>query len=477
MLKRLLNPLRPSRQPFLTRQNYARELLAAAAMPAAGGLTEGAVIGVLAEKLFDVSPWGFATLQAAPFFCNITSFAWAWLARGHAKTPVLTVITTLLVLTVASIALLPTNASGATMLVILAVVARCLIAGTVTLRTTLWRMNYPRQIRAQITSKFVLTSSLVLAVWPTIVYFMLDWHAPAYRVMYPLGAAIGLIGVWSLSRVRIRREREQISFERQTIQREREPWVIRLLPRGNDYPVYTEDEQSQAVNNTASTNDTNDTNRTTWWTVLRDDIPFRNYMIFQFTLGFANMMGLTAAIKLITSATGEQRFGLAVLLTQAIPMIIAMVSISRWAKFFDNSHIAQYRVRHTCVFMASHAVIGFAALTGNLWLFALGMAIQGFGRAGGMLAWALGHNDFAKREHTQIYMNIHVTLTGVRGAIAPFVGMWLLIGWDHAPPTFAQHLFPSFNGIGSHLYMVTLALLLVSELGFIRIARQLKIKP
>jgi hypothetical protein len=43
--------------------------------------------------------------------------------------------------------------------------------------------------------------------------------------------------------------------------------------------------------------------------------------------------------------------------------------------------------------------------------------------AGGKLGWNLGHNDFASDDQSTLYMGIHVTLTGVRGLIAPLAGV------------------------------------------------------
>ncbi len=60
----------------------------------------------------------------------------------------------------------------------------------------------------------------------------------------------------------------------------------------------------------------------------------------------------------------------------------------------------------------------------------MGRVITGIVNGGGSLAWQLGHNDFAPRDQLSTYMGIHVTLTGVRGAFAPFLGMALYLGWD-----------------------------------------------
>ena len=47
-----------------------------------------------------------------------------------------------------------------------------------------------------------------------------------------------------------------------------------------------------------------------------------------------------------------------------------------------------------------------------------------------LLAWNLGHLHFARSDEAEVYMGIHVFLTGLRGLIAPAVGMllWTLVG-------------------------------------------------
>ena len=60
-----------------------------------------------------------------------------------------------------------------------------------------------------------------------------------------------------------------------------------------------------------------------------------------------------------------------------------------------------------------------------LWL---GAVLLAFAYAGANLGWNLGHNDFASVGRAQHYMGVHVTLTGVRGAIGPPAGI-LIYQW------------------------------------------------
>ena len=41
------------------------------------------------------------------------------------------------------------------------------------------------------------------------------------------------------------------------------------------------------------------------------------------------------------------------------------------------------------------------------------------------MAWRLGHMAFAPKEKDALYMGAHVSLTGLRGMLAPVVGLFL----------------------------------------------------
>ena len=44
---------------------------------------------------------------------------------------------------------------------------------------------------------------------------------------------------------------------------------------------------------------------------------------------------------------------------------------------------------------------------------------------GALLVWELCVIDFAPRSQVPLYMSLHTFLTGLRGIIAPFFGVWL----------------------------------------------------
>ena len=61
----------------------------------------------------------------------------------------------------------------------------------------------------------------------------------------------------------------------------------------------------------------------------------------------------------------------------------------------------------------------------------IGRILNGLGRGGGAIAWTLGHLHFAPAHQTELYMGIHVGLTGVRGLLMPMIGVGatLLLGY------------------------------------------------
>jgi len=71
-------------------------------------------------------------------------------------------------------------------------------------------------------------------------------------------------------------------------------------------------------------------------------------------------------------------------------------------------------------------------------------------------------------------MGIHVTLTGVRGATAPFLAVILYEGWDaNALARLGIDAVPAFDGLGPGLFGVYLVGIVVAVLGFARLDRHM----
>jgi hypothetical protein len=100
----------------------------------------------------------------------------------------------------------------------------------------------------------------------------------------------------------------------------------------------------------------------------------------------------------------------------------------------------------------------FSAWQPLLWT---GAVLLGAAQAGANLGWNLGHNDFASVGRAQHYMGVHVTLTGLRGGVAPPLGVLAYMGLE------ASHA-----GAGEFALLLPLALTFIGLLGFVRMQRQ-----
>ncbi|MEO2048584.1 MAG: MFS transporter [Pirellulales bacterium] len=452
MLSEILASFQPRNQPWMVRSNYAHELVTASTFSIAVAMVESGVIGVLAKKTFHVSELELATIMAAPMFANLTSFIWAMLARGKHKVPFLTMLQVSVLLFLGVISILPTVGYGPALLVAVVILIRCALAGAVTLRSTVWRMNYPKRKRAQITSRFTLVASLIIALGPLVGFVIQDISPNSFRILYRVAALIGLIGVIAFSRIRVRKEKQLLQFERQP--------TARTKPHGTPDPIEEfESDQRHSV-----------------WTVLRKDHDYRWYLIWQFFGGMANLIGNFALIRLVIELTDgmDYEYGISILITTTIPLLFAMFTISVWARYLDRVHVARFRTRQGLFWIISQLGNWGAAISGLVGLFAIPRMIDGVSRGGGMLAWNLGHNDFANRHMVPLYMGIHVTLTGVRGLFAPYLAMIMLYGWK--PDAVPGLTLPPFAGIGPHVFLLTTALAMVAEAGFIRLSRDIKRK-
>ncbi len=409
--------------PWLSRANYAHELRAAFFLPWAIAATEGGVIGFIVKKLYEgvidehLLNYFAGALIAAPALANITSFAWAILAHGKRKIPFITALQLGVLISIALMALAPRTPAGLMMLVIAAFSARILLAGIVTIRATIWGVNYPAQ-RAKLTGKLQTVSVTISSLIAIGLGLAMQYNESSYRILIPVGGLIALLGVSSYARIRLRTER-----------------II----------LKNEQEQTDADNKTSILSG---------FKALKDDKDYCSYQICQLLLGFGNIMSWTPFVIM-----AKQQFDVdylqGILLTQVIPLMMMPFTIPLWAKLLDSVHIIQFRAFHSWIFVASMLCALFAGLTHTIELLYAASILRGIAFGGGALAWNLGHLQFVKAEKSQDYMSIHVTLTGLRGLIAPFAGVALYNYLEHQQA-----------GAGAYTFVVTLAITTCGALGF-----------
>jgi hypothetical protein len=208
------------------------------------------------------------------------------------------------------------------------------------------------------------------------------------------------------------------------------------------------------------------------WSVVREDRSYANYQACQFLIGVSNMK-IEAPLIYLVSHQLEASYTTSIALTLAIPLGFSLLTLPLWAAYLDRVHISEFRARHSWIWVVAQVVTWYGAIQGSLVWIGLGRLLLGMGRGGGALAWQLGHNDFARPENVGLYMGVHVTLTGVRGAFAPFLGMLLYVGWASTELPGLGLGIPGFEGLGGHTIGVACLVGAFGALGYWQLHRRL----
>ena len=406
----------------MLRANYARELASWTCMPIMlTGINAGAM-GVILKKTFTDLPGttdsGLAlavgTVGAATAIGNLTSTIWAAVSTGRNKVNLIVLLMVACSLCVGAMAIVPATNTGAWMMASLVLIGWIFWSGVITTRASVWRANYPGSDRTSIAGRLASVQAIISAVSVFIVAKLLDgfsaedtWgtrllerteiefieaetiEQQGFRVIFPVLGIFGLLGASIYAKVRLRGQSRLARVERSS--------------KGESRAIL---EPLRAFG------------------VLHRDRNYRNYIICQFIFGAGNLL-MMPVLALILISRFDASYLESLLVTAIIPPILMPLAIPMWAKRLSGMHVISYRAIHSWIFV----VAGLCFLTGSVltqyWIIVIGSAVLGIGWAGGVLAWNLGHQHFAKPEHDTEYMSVHVVLTGVRGVFAPYLGVAL----------------------------------------------------
>jgi hypothetical protein len=246
---------------------------------------------------------------------------------------------------------------------------------------------------------------------------LFDRDPNIYRFAYPAVAAFGALGVVLLQRIRVRGERAELRRAENNDtdgfgEGVAEPFTLAAVVR----PGNLLREMRR---------------------VLRQDRRFYEYCRALMCVGMANLM-IFPVVATIIAHELDLSYLLCIGLLAVVPRAVNIVALFLWAPYFDRVGVVRFRVAHSLCWV-SHMVLGtigtaWVLMRGELGATATGLAVgfyvlsrvaMGLGMGGGALAWHLGHLHFAKPADAEVYMGVHVTLTGLRGLIMPFVGIWL----------------------------------------------------
>jgi MFS family permease len=405
---------------------YRREFVTWGLIGFTLGLVEGATAAVIVKRGFDgLAPThavnlAVAFVSGAPALSNVVSFLWANLAHGRARVRLLVGMFATFSVLVGCIGLAPRALGGLTVTVLSVIAARVVWAGILTIRSAVWMANYPRAVLARITGRMVVVTSLGIAAAAALAGFLLEARPGLARWLYALAAVVGLVAALSYRQMRVRREYALLGAE----QAERRAGPVFSLATMRE--------------------------------ILREDPAYRRYLFWLAVYGAGNLM-INAQLVIIFSdhlgLSSAKQIGV----LSIVPLLCIPVFTPLWARLFDSGHVIAYRARQCWALVAAISLLGLAILLRQEMLLWTGALMLGAASAGANLGWNLGHSDFASLGRMQQYMGVNVTLTGVRGLLAPPAGVLLYEWIETAAP-----------GQGPWALLLPLAMTLTGAYGFNR---------
>jgi MFS family permease len=405
---------------------YRREILPWSLGGFALGLVEGATAAVLVKRGFtghadpEVLNFAVAFVSGSPAIANMTSFAWANLAHGRGKIRLLVTLLAIFGLVVGVIGLSPRASTGLAVTVLSVIAARVIWAGILTVRSSVWSSNYPRMVLAQITGRIVIFTAMGMVIAAGLAGIILQTRPELSRWLYALAGGAGLLAAWLYRRMRVR----------QAFRLQREELAASAASEVFSFRVMRQ--------------------------ILRSDPEYRRFMTCLAFYGAGNLM-IGAQLVILYSDQLHIPAALQVGILTIVPLLCIPLFTPMWARLFDAGHVIEFRARQCWVLIGAMTVVIAAVFTGTIWLLWVAAVLFGIATAGANLGWNLGHNDFASLGKVQQYMGVNVTLTGMRGLIAPPLGVMVYTGLErfHA-------------GAGRFALVLPIAMTLIGAIGFNR---------
>ncbi len=376
--------------------------------------------GVVSDSLLNQA---VALAAAAPAMANLMSFFWADFGAGKDKPATIAVLLLLAAAGLVGLAIVPLSAIGLFLFIAVIFVSRIFWTGALTLRSAVWRANYPESRRANFMGRITVLSSLAMAGSSALCGWALDFSADYFRYFYPLaGLSLGL-GALIFRAVRVRLHRQL----RETEVRERGTGKRGFFAA---------------------------------FSLLNTDPAYRRYMIRMFLFGSGNLMLVGQTVLLLSEQLLLSRMQQMLIVT-SIPLLVLPLTMPFWAGFFDRVGIVRFRAVQGWFFSLATITLFAGVLRNDIHLLWLSATLIGTGYSGGSVGWHLGHNAFATDGQATQYMAVHVSLTGLRGVLSPVIGV-----------LFYQWLVSMDSAYGAFAVLLPLALSASGTLGFMRESRK-----
>jgi len=362
--------------------------------------------GIIAKKALGASHLEVGILAALPSASALFSVYWGHLAHNRRKRPFIlwpgVLGRGLLVAT-------PFVGSSETF-VLLASASFVLASVSVPAQNGIYRLVYPQALRGAIVGSIragFLAGSITAAMTSGV---LLDHDASLFRVLLPIAGVFGAASsiVFAMIPFPDGEPPERMppgwreGGPRRALARVR--WLS-FLP---GYPFYLSSIPARLAAPVRQT-----------LAILREDKPFARYLLCYFLHGSGNLMMLAINPIFFVETLGlDYSRGASALV--AIPELLMLLTSGFWGRQLDR--MSPYRLNGLLTTILAGAPLLLAFAHGPIGAYA-GQIFYGLSMSGLNITWILGVLYFASEAAVPVYLGIHITLTGIRGLLAPFVAV------------------------------------------------------
>ena len=430
----------PLRNRITFRVDFQSQLLWAAMMC----ICQPKITQVIAQEIMhDRSAMIQAVLQSAAAAGSLASFLWAWLATGRSTLRFIIIPSALTGAFCIAVTFVPASQPYLFCLMILGMFLA--YSGVMTVRSAVWHMSYARAGVGNIVSRFQISDMALAAALSGLTGWLLTTDGP-WRHVVPIGPEASYRVLFSVF------------------------GVCGIL--GGVLCMFSPDRGGDDEETGGSVSSSGERSRTAarpggsllaGWRILRLDRAYRQFLGWMMVFGFGTILSDTVLVMLMGETFQSSSSPiLIVIYLVLLPMAVQMLTMPFAGRMLDRTNPMRVRVWGAATWSASRALLFLAAMTGSLPLLLISQLFSGIGGGLGAVAWQLGHMHFARKDLVQQYMGLHISATGLRGLVAPFLAVMLWDGWA-APAWLGGWHVPA---IGAMVFAIAMVMQVIGGAGF-----------
>gem|GEM_PF-3160577 len=158
---------------------------------------------------------------------------------------------------------------------------------------------------------------------------------------------------------------------------------------------------------------------------LKKDPVFAKVIISSMAMGFGVLSANALRVDYLVNPDHGLKFDVktVALICGIVPSVVRLGSTFFWGWLFDRTNFFRLRVIVNGVFLCG--IIFYFSWT-DARIILIGSALFGLARGGGEILFNLWVTKLAGRQHIAEYMSVHTFFAGLRIAVAPFLGFYLV---------------------------------------------------